>query len=537
MGYSGSDWDFVIVGGGSAGCVLANRLSANPEHRVLLLDAGGSASHLFSRLPAAIALAVESKKLNWHYQSEPDTTRNNRVDMWPAGKLLGGSSAINGMMYVRGNNWDYDHWASLGNSGWAYNDVLPYFMRLEHNERGADDFRGVGGPLWVSEERVRHPLTHAFVAAMEELGVQRNPDLNGASQEGVDYCQVSQKNGWRHSTAQAYLNPVQKRPNLRVESHAVAECIQIINGRATAVDFSQNNKSHTAKAAGGIVVAAGALASPKLLMLSGIGDPAGLEKVGVKTSHALPGVGRNLQEHPGVVLTAHVNQPTLTSDTNPIRALKHGVNYLTRGRGPLSNPVGHAHAFIRTRSELSVPNIQIIFSPLSFEHNEKGAKAYRRPAINLAVGLCRVGSRGEIRLRSSRSSDAPIIDYPLLSDPNDVAQLMEGIREARRVYRSKAFGEYFIDEYKPGEEFKSDQQLEPKVRSESFLMYHACGTCKMGNDTLAVVDSGLAVKGLDGLWVADASIIPTIPAGNINATAIMIGEKAADLIQRKVNNA
>ena len=525
-----TEWDYIIVGAGSAGCAVTHRLSADESKRTLLLEAGGPDSHPYSRIPAAVPLAIARPTMNWQYLAEPDPSRANRVDMWPAGKMLGGGSAINGMMFVRGHRADYDHWAKLGNRGWAYRDVLPYFKRMESNQRGPDKWRGHRGPLSVSDDRVSHPLTDAFVVGMTELGIPRCADLNGSDQEGVDYCQVTQKDGWRHSAAQAYLKPIRQRSNLHVETGALVTRIEMSGKRATAVSYRKKGKELRAQASRGIVVCAGALASPKLLMLSGIGDPQRLRDGGVEPVHALPGVGRNLQEHPGVIVCPHVSIPTLTSDMGFLRSVQHGFNFLFKGAGPLTNPVGHAQCLIRTRDSLKLPNVQIIFSPLAFDHHETGATPYKKPAVNLAVGLCRVRSRGQVRLRSSDPEDTPVIDYALLSNKDDLAQLVEGVQKARELYETDAFKEFFVDERKPGAQFRSDSLLEHYVRLNSFLMYHACGTCRMGQGEDAVVDERLRVRGIEGLWVADASIIPTIPAGNINATAIMIGEKASDLI-------
>lgn len=528
---SSSPWDFVVVGGGSAGSAVASRLSENAQTRVLLLEAGRSDAHPYSRVPAAIGFAIGNPKMNWMYRSRPDPSRGDRSDMWPAGRMLGGGSAINGMMFVRGHRWDYDRWAELGNPGWSYQDVLPYLKKLEDNERGADDYRGTGGPLSVSEVRVRHKLTDAFVNGMVELGVARNEDLNGESQEGVDYCQVTQRRGLRHSAAKAYLSPARSRNNLQIALGAEASRILFDGKDATGVQYVQEGHTHTVNPTRGIVLCAGAIASPKLLLLSGLGPSDDLARLGVNIVHDLPGVGANLQEHPGLIVSAHVKERTLTSDRNPLRALMHGANYLLRRRGPLTNPVGHAHALVRTREGLPAPNVQIIFSPLSYDHHEGGATPYPEPAVNLAVGLCRVQSHGRIRLSSARPEDEPVIDYALLGDDDDVRQLAEGVRFARRLFDTAAFGQYFEDERIPGAEYQSDEQLQECIRQHSFLMYHPCGTCRMGPDDNSVVGPDLTVHGIRRLWVADASIFPTLPAGNINATTIMVGEKAADLIQ------
>ena len=523
-------WDYILVGGGSAGCPLAYRLSADPAVRVLLLEAGRSDAHPFSRIPAAVGLALGSASMNWGYPSLPDQSRAGRADAWPAGRLLGGGSAINGMMFVRGHCWDYDHWAALGNEGWSFNDVLPYFKRLEDNGRGANRFRGVGGPVSVSDVRIRHPMTDAFVAGMTELGVARNRDLNGASQEGVDYCQANQRRGFRHSTAQAYLSPARTRRNLRVLRGACANRVIFDGATARGVEFTRGGRTCTAHAARGVVLSAGAVASPKILLLSGIGPADSLRGLGIEVVADVPGVGANLQEHPGMILSAHVIGHTLTSDRNPLRALMQGIDLVFRGRGFLTSPVGHAHAFIRTRDGLDAPNVQVIFGPLAYDHHDTGAVRYPHPAVNVAIGLCRVASRGTIRLASPDPAQAPLIDYSLLAHDDDVAQLREGIRFTRKLFRTRAFGAYFRDERLPGAQIDSDEALDRCIREQSFLMYHPCGSCRMGTDDAAVVDPALRVRGVSSLWVADASIFPTIPAGNINATAIMVGEKAADLI-------
>ena len=526
-----TDWDYIIVGGGSSGCVLANRLSKDAATRVLLVEAGRSDGHLYSRIPAAIGLAIESPSMNWRYHSLPDISRAKRAEMWPAGRMLGGGSAINGMMYVRGNSRDYDHWEELGNTGWGFEGVLPYFRKLEDNERGGNRFRGSGGPVSIADVRISSKLTSAFVEAMVEMGIPRNGDLNGESQEGVDYCQVTQRRGLRESTSRAYITPIRHRRNLRVELNALVTRVLVGNREAKGIEYEQSGHLRTATASRGVIIAAGAIGSPKILMLSGIGCAKELEASGITPILDLPGVGRNLQEHPGFILSAHVSERTLTSDRNPFRALMHGLNFLFRGRGPLSNPVGHAQAFVRTRENLDAPNIQIIFSPLSFDHHEHGATPYTKPAVNIAVGLCRVSSRGQVRLASADPMSGPIIDYSLLSENDDVLQLMEGVKLARGIFQTRAFGKYFRDERKPGAHYETDELLEECIRQDSFLMYHACGTCSMGVHDMAVVGPDLRLRGLDKLWVADASVIPAIPAGNINATCIMIGEKAADLIR------
>jgi choline dehydrogenase len=524
------EYDYIVVGGGSAGCVIANRLSADPDCRVLLLDAGRSDRHLFVRVPAAMGLIMSRDDMVWRYMANADPSRDARKEMWPGGKCLGGGSAINGMMFVRGHRVDYDHWAELGNAGWAYDDVLPYFRRLETNERGANEFRGGDGPLSVSEVRIQHPLIDHFIVAAREIGIPYNDDLNGESQEGVGRCQALQRRGLRHTTAAAYIWAA-RRPNLEVRLHTLVARVILDKGRAVGVECVQDNETATVKAKRGVVLSAGALASPKLLMLSGIGSGDELGAHGIDVQHELPGVGENLQEHPGIIVRAHVSVPTLNTETSPLRALRHGFDYLLDGSGPLSTPIGHAQAFVRTREGLPAPNIQIIFSAFAHEFTEDGARPYPRPAISFAVGLCRVSSRGRIRLRSGAPQDHPVTDYELLAEEDDVRQLVEGGKMVRQLLAAKALSSYVEEENVPGQAVKSEAEWMDYAHRTSILMYHPCGSCKMGQDEMAVVDEHLRVRGLSGLWVADASIIPTIPAGNIHATCIMIGEKAADLIR------
>jgi len=525
-------WDYIVVGGGSAGCVLASRLSEDASRRVLLLDAGRNDKHLYTRVPAGQMQAFPRPDMNWLYLSEPDPSRANRVDIWPAGKIIGGGSAINGMMYVRGHRSDYDHWFSLGNAGWSYDDLLPHFRSIESSEVGEAGSRGFDGPLSVSKVRIDNPLNQAFIEAAVQAGIPHNPDLNGDSQEGVGPCQASQKRGWRHSTARAFLAPALARTNLKVLLGAQVSRIIVENGRASGVEYQLDGQARTAHGSRGVVLSAGAIASPKLLMLSGIGPAARLAEHGIRAVLDLPGVGQNLLEHPVVRMSFHVrNATTLTSDLNsPLRSLMHGLDYIFRGRGALATCIGHAQALARTREGLPAPNVQIIFAPLSYDLTAKGPKPYRRPAVGVGIGLCRIQSQGEVRLRSANWQDHPVIDYRLLENPDDVAQLREAMRLTRKIFAAPAFSQFLVDERLPGVALEDDDALEQYIRQNSGLMYHPCGTCKMGHDGMAVVDNRLKVRGLQGLWVADASIFPTIPAGNINATCIMVGEKAATLI-------
>ena len=533
------NWDYIVVGGGSAGCVLASRLSEDPSKRILLLDAGRNDRHLYTRVPAGQMYAFPRPDMNWLYMSEPDPSRGDRIDIWPAGKIIGGGSAINGMMYVRGHRSDYDHWAALGNEGWSYEDVLPHFRNIESSEVGDAGSRGFKGPLSVSKVPISNPLNQAFIEAAQEAGIPFNPDLNGDSQEGVGICQASQKRGWRHSTAQAFLAPARQRKNLTVQLGARVDRIILEQGRARGVQYQLDGRSLSASADKGVVLSAGAIASPKLLMLSGIGSATQLARQGIECQVDLPGVGQNLLEHPVVRMSFHVrNASTLTSDlNNPLRSLKHGLDYIFRGRGALATCIGHAQALASTREGLDAPNAQIIFAPLSYDLTDEGPKPYRKPAVGVGIGLCRIQSQGEIQLRSADPDAPPLIKYSLLDNPDDVAQLREAMLLTRKIFAAPAMSNYVVDERLPGKELDDDEQLEKYIRESSGLMFHPCGSCKMGADDMAVVDNKLKVKGVDGLWVADASIFPTIPAGNINATCIMVGEKAATLIaQRKTSS-
>ena len=526
-----SEWDVIVAGGGSAGCVIANRLSADPSRRVLLLDAGRPDNHLYTRVPAGQMPAFTRSDMNWLYEAEPDPSIDGRVQVWPAGKVLGGGSSINGMMFVRGHRWDYDRWAQLGCEAWDYQSLLPYFRRLEANEGGADDYRGADGPQSVSSVRVDHPLNHAFLQAAVAAGIPFNPDLNGAAAEGVGYCQATQRRGWRHSTAQAYIRPVKNRRNLHVLFHCRVDRVVLEDGRAVGVVCSRRGARHAFRARSGVVVSAGAIASPKLLLLSGIGPQAELVRHGIAPMHDLPGVGRNLQEHAVGHLSVMLRgASTLTSDLSVLGALKHGMDYVFRRRGALATCIGHVHALVRTREGIPAPNAQIIFAPLDFRLTDKGAVPCREPSVSIGVGLCRTQSFGEVRLRSADPAAAPVIDYRLLGDRDDLQQLIEACRLARRIVGSEPFSRYLDRELEPGADVQSDEDWERYLRGSVGLMYHPSGTCRMGVDASAVVDPALRVRGLEGLWVADASIIPALPAGNINATCIMIGEKAADLV-------
>lgn len=521
------NWDYIVIGGGSAGAVVAGRLSEDPACQVLLLEGGGSHRHPYVDVPAFMMFSFPRPDMNWQYIAQPDATRGGMVDMWPAGKMLGGGSSLNGMMFVRGHGYDYDLWAQMGNPGWSHEDVLPYFKKLERSDTGANDQRGGEGPLAVEQPRSPHVLCQPFIDACGQVGIAKSEDLNGASREGAGLCQASQAGGVRASTGRAYLDPARSRRNLTVRTGVTVEKILIENSRAVGVLAN----GETLKA-GGVVLSAGAMASPKLLMLSGIGDPVALQTHGIETIHALRGVGKNLQEHPGISLHFNATVPSLTSDQGIIKSPLHALNYALTKRGPLATPIGHAQAFVRTREGLAAPDVQIILSPSAYDIVDGKAKRKKTPEIHLAIGLCRPLSRGEIRLADADPASPPVIDHPLLDADEDVATLVEGLKIARKIIEAPALAQYVDDVIHPGPGVVSDADMAAFVRETAFLMYHASGSCRMGPGGGAVVDHRLKVRGLERLWVADASIIPSIPAGNINATCIMIGEKAADMIRK-----
>ena len=517
--------DYIIIGAGSAGCALANRLSKNPKNSVLLLEAGGPDKKQEVGIPAAFAKMFKTE-VDWAYETAPQENLNGRKLFWPRGKMLGGCSSINAMIYQRGHRSDYQKWAELGNEEWGYNDVLPYFKKMENQERGADAYHGTGGPLNVADLREPNILSKAFVAASQQAGFFHNKDFNGAKQEGFGQYQVTQCKGKRESAATAYLKPImKKRSNLQIETEALATKLQFDGTRCTGVTYEQNGTTHTAIANKEVIVSGGAVNSPQLLLLSGIGDNAHLQEMGIPVVVDLPGVGQNLIDHMLIILAYKCKQPvTLASAESIVNIAK----FLLLGKGMLSSNIGEAGGFTKILGNSTAPDLQFHFAPAYFlEHGFKTPEGH-----GFSIGPTLVGTRsiGYLKLQSADPHTHPIIQPNYLSNDEDMGILVEGVKIARKIAHSPAFAPYLDSEHTPGEKVQSDDEIRDFIRREVETLYHPVGTCKMGQDPMAVVNSRLQVHGLTGLRVADASIMPTIINANTNVPSIMIGEKCADMI-------
>ncbi|HEX6780135.1 MAG TPA: choline dehydrogenase [Ktedonobacterales bacterium] len=520
-------YDYIIIGAGSAGCVLANRLSEDPKVSVLLLEAGGPDDKQEIHIPAAFSKLFKTA-YDWAYETEPEPQMNNRKMYWPRGKMLGGSSSMNAMMYVRGNRQDYNEWAELGAQGWSFPEVLPYFKKMENHEIGATDWRGAGGPLNVAQQRSPNPLTTAFFAAAAEVGINKTDDFNGPHQEGVSYALVTQKGGKRFSTADAYLRPAMKRPNLTVRTNVLASRVLTEGKRAVGVEFQQNGKTEQERASREVILSGGAINSPQLLLLSGIGPADHLKAMGIDVVADLPGVGQNLQDHLATGVQYHCTQPITLANAEK---LGNVANYLLFKKGPLTSIVAEVAGFIKTKSELPAPDLEILFAPAFFVDHGFGNPPEKH-GYTIGIVLLHPESKGSISLRSTNPADSPKIQANYLASENDVKVLIEGLKRCRQIGQASALAAYRGPEFLPGEAVKSDEDFTEFLRSRAETLYHPVGTCKMGSDPLAVVDAQLRVIGVEGLRVADASVMPSIISGHTNAPSIMIGERASDFVKQ-----
>jgi choline dehydrogenase len=525
MDSQNSSYDYIVVGAGSAGCVLAARLTENPQTRVLLLEAGGPDSAKEVQIPAAFSKLFKTP-LDWDCSTEEEPHLNGRRLYWPRGKMLGGSSSMNAMIYMRGNHLDYEHWKNLGNDGWGFRDVLPYFKKSENQERGASEYHGSGGPVNVSDLRYVNPLTRAFLAAAEEIGIPANPDFNGAAQDGAGLNQVTQKNGRRHSAADAYLRPALGRPNLHVVTRAHATRVLFERNRATGVAYVRDGVASEARAAGEVILAAGTIHSAQLLLLTGIGPADELKRAGVHPLHDLPGVGKNLQDHPMVSVGYLCKQPVSLASAE---TLSNFLRYLLFKRGPLVSNVAEAGIFWRTRDGLQVPDMQLLFGPAYYRNH--GLEKRTEHAFGFGPTLITPESRGSVTLRSADPFQAAAIRANYLSQDAEMRVMIHGVRLSRALAHTEAFEPFRGEELHPGARATTDEDIAAFLRAEAQTLYHPVGTCKMGSDPMAVVDARLRVHGIDALRVVDASVMPRVIAGNTNAPTIMIAEKGADMIR------
>ena len=524
------EFDYVIVGAGSAGCVLANRLSADGKHSVLLLEAGPKDSNVWIHVPLGYGRLFKEKTVNWMYQTEPEPGLDGRQVFQPRGKVLGGSSSINGLLYVRGQHEDYDRWRQRGNDGWGYDDVLPYFRKAENQQHGADGFHGAGGPLPVSDLSYADPLSAAFIEAAAETGVPRNPDFNGATQEGAGYFQTTTRHGRRASTAVAYLRPAKGRTNLHIETSALAQRIVFDGRRAVAVEYRKQGSLRTARARKEILVSSGAYNSPQLLQLSGVGPAELLRKHGIDVVLDAAGVGHDLQDHLQVRVVMRCTQRITLNDVvnSPARKVLAGLRYAAFRTGPLSIAAGTSGAFFKTNPRLATPDVQIHFLP--FSTDKMGEKLHSFSGFTASVCQLRPESRGSLRIRSADPAAPPEIRINYLATEVDRTTNVEGLKILRRILRAPALKPYVVDEVDPGAKVSTDEDLLNYCRQRGSTIYHPTSTCRMGSDPLAVVDQRLRVRGLDGLRVVDASVMPDLVSGNTNAAIIMIAEKASDMI-------
>ena len=524
-------FDFIIVGAGSAGSVLANRLSDQNKINVLLIEAGGSDRHPFVTIPAGFLKTIDHPRFNWCFTTEATEGTKNREILFPRGRIIGGSSSINGHLYVRGQAADYDSWAQAGNLGWSYDDILPYFKKSENRPGGDPKTRGVEGPLHISDLNEHHPLCEAFINGVQTLGVPLNPDYNGRTQEGVAYYQRTIHKGSRHSVADAFLRPAMKRKNLKVIKNAMVQKLEINDGRCTGVHFQQHGKRYLTIARKSVILSAGAIGSPHLLQVSGIGPGKLLQELEIPIIRDLPGVGENLRDHYAVRNSYHVqNQTTLNERARGFRFGWEVLKWAIARRGLLAFSPAHVGIFHRSAEHLESPDLQYVFTPASYSDGMIG-HLQRLPGMTTGVWQMRPESRGYVRARTPKPEDAPVIQPNYLDAIEDQRAIITGLKWCRRFTNTAALEPYRLEEILPGREVTRDEALLDYARSRGATVYHAIGTCRMGKDPLAVVNNNLQLHGIDGLRVIDASIMPTMPSANTNAATIMIAEKGADIIR------
>ncbi len=521
-------WDYIIVGAGSAGCVLANRLSEDPKVKVLLLEAGSRDWNPFIHIPGGLG-KLFGPGVNWRFHTVPQEYMNNREVWYPQGKTLGGSSSINAMIYIRGQKEDYDNWADLGNNGWSYNDVLPYFIKAEDNDRFDDAYHGKAGPLWVSDQIDPHPISRAFVKANLENGLPANDDFNGETMHGTGFYQVTCRKGRRRSASVSYLNPIRNRANLTIQTGSQVTKIRLENRRATGVEIAKGDAVEFLRADREVIISAGAINSPRLLMLSGIGDATELKKVGITAIHDLTGVGKNLQDH--VNTNVHVQTKKRISydghDKFP-RAWLHGVNWLLRRKGPAASVIVEGASFHMSEAETR-PDLQIHVAPATVVRG--GLTQIKGYGFTVNSTFLRPRSKGTVSLRSDNPFDEPLVDPNYLNDPHDQAMAVASVRKIREILAQPAIAPLIDFERLPGGDAQTDEQILAYARDFACCDYHPVGTCKMGTDDEAVVDPKLRVHGIEALRVIDSSVMPVLISGNTNAPTIMIGEKGADLLR------
>ncbi|TPJ36803.1 GMC family oxidoreductase N-terminal domain-containing protein [Mesorhizobium sp. B2-8-3] len=530
-------YDFIVVGSGSAGSVVADRLSASGRFSVLVLEAGGTDQRFYVQMPLGYGKTFFDPAVNWNYKAEPDPGLAGNADHWPRGKLLGGSSSINAMVFIRGAREDFDAWAAAGNPGWGYDDLLPSFKAMEDNAAGADRWRGVGGPLRVTDcTNAVHPLTKRYLAAAQQAGLPFNPDFNGASQEGVGVYQITTKNGRRMSAARAFLRPAMKRGNVRVETKALATKILFEGKRAVGVEYEQNGETKTVRAGREVILCGGSINSPQLLQLSGIGPSALLGNLDIPIIHANDNIGANLQDHVGINYTFKGKVPTLNQILRPWWGkLLVGMQYILTRSGPLSLSMNNAGGFFRTDPSMARPNMQLYFQAFSTVIPKSGERPILTPdpwpGFSIGLSNCRPSSRGEIMIRSNNPRDFPKITANAYSTNADVDEMLAAVKFVRKIAAMPAMAEIIEEEVLPGPSIRSDADLIQDFRKRSGTVYHPVSTCRMGPDaSRAVVDPRLKVHGLDALRVIDASIFPDNITGNTNAASILTGWKGADLV-------